>query len=103
MSSILSRRSAFLLIIVLAALTGVLAVNYFDAAANSKEANPTPNRSKGPNLVDLARKKASCCNTKATETASFSAFAAPEYQTYKLTATYYTLRNGIAATLMLNN
>jgi hypothetical protein len=57
----------------------------------------------GPDLFDLSRKKASCCNASETDTTAFSPFAAPEYETYRLAATYYSLRGGLATMLMLNN
>src|SRR5687768_4492030 len=59
-------------------------------------------RYNGPDLVDLGRSKASCCGAKA-DTAVFSPLSIPEYETYKLTATYYSLRDDLTTTLMLNN
>ncbi len=59
--------------------------------------------SNGPDLLDLSRKKASCCSAAEVDTTAFTAFAAPEYDTYRLTATYYSLRGGLTTTLMLNN
>lgn len=57
----------------------------------------------GPDLLDLSRKKTSCCSATEANTTPFTPFAAPEYETYRLTATYYSLRGGLATTLMLNN
>ncbi len=56
-----------------------------------------------PDLLDLSRKKASCCNAAEKDPTAFTPFAAPEYETYRLTATYYSLRGGLTTTLMLNN
>ncbi len=53
-----------------------------------------------PDMFDGA--KSSCCGTQ-TEQGSFSPLNSPEYETYRLTATYYTLRSNLATTLMLNN
>jgi hypothetical protein len=59
--------------------------------------------SKIPGLLDLSRKKVSCCNAAEKDPTTFTPFAAPEYETYRLTATYYSLRGGLTTTLMLNN
>ena len=56
-----------------------------------------------PDLLDLSRKKASCCNAAENDTTAFTPFAAADYETYRLTATYYNLRGGLTTTLMLNN
>lgn len=60
------------------------------------------NRSSGLDLVELSKAKASCCGTKAAAT-NFTPLNSPEYETYKLTATYYSLRDNLTVTLMLNN
>jgi hypothetical protein len=56
-----------------------------------------------PGLLDLSRKKASCCNAAEKGPTAFTPFAAADYETYRLTATYYSLRGGLTTTLMLNN
>lgn len=55
-----------------------------------------------PNLLELSRPAGSCCGAQ-PERARFTPANVPDYETYKLTATYYTLREGLTATLMLNN
>ncbi|MGH9947045.1 MAG: hypothetical protein ACRD6X_07605 [Pyrinomonadaceae bacterium] len=52
-------------------------------------------------LFGLTEKGRNCCGHK-TNTISVSAFV-PEYETYTLTGTYYTLNDNLTATLMLNN
>lgn len=59
-------------------------------------------RSSGPDLVGLSRSKASCCGAKA-DIMGFMPVSLPQYETYKLTATYYSLRDELTTTLMLNN
>src|SRR5258706_2046915 len=56
----------------------------------------------GQDLFGLGKEKRSCCGAKAKQM-SFAPLSSPEYDTYKLTATYYSLRDNLSATLMLNN
>lgn len=56
----------------------------------------------GLDLVELTKAKSSCCGTKAA-TANFVSANSPEYETYGLTATYYSLRDNLNAILMFNN
>ena len=53
-------------------------------------------------ITQLGKSKKSCCGAAAKENNS-PAFYSPEYETYKLTATYYSLRENLHTTLMLNN
>jgi len=48
----------------------------------------------------MSKSKQGCCGAK--QNPSFSSLA-PEYETYKLTGTYYMLNDGLTTTLMLNN
>lgn len=54
-----------------------------------------------PGIFDIAKPKSSCCGQK-PESISYAALN-PVYETYKLTGTYYSLRENLAASLMLNN
>jgi hypothetical protein len=58
--------------------------------------------SEAPDLLKLSRSKATCCGAS-SEPAGFSPLAAPEYETYRLTGTYFNLNEGLTVTLMLNN
>ena len=61
-------------------------------------------RSNGLEVFELGKPKSSCCGAS-LDGKSITALSSPEteYETYKLTATYYTLRDNLSATLMFNN
>jgi len=54
-------------------------------------------------LLDISKPENGCCAIAAAKAPQFKAINAPEYETYKLTATYFRVREGWTTTLMFNN
>ena len=55
-----------------------------------------------PEWRGLTGAKGGCCGAT-PDTQMLKALSSPEYETYRLTATYYSLRDNLTTTLMLNN
>lgn len=55
-----------------------------------------------PEIFAISDTKKSCCSRSANKT-TFASLDYPDYETYTLTGTYYSLEENLTATLMLNN
>lgn len=60
-----------------------------------------PTRKSDPDVFGIGGTKRGCCGKK-PESLDYLALN-PEYETYRLTGTYYSLRGNLSASLMLNN
>lgn len=85
-------RSFFWLFLFVLCLTTVV-------SAQISRAKP---RSGVPDIFGANKATNSCCGAK-QNTESFSPLTSPVYESYKLTATYYSLKDNLTTTLMLNN
>lgn len=83
-------------------LSIILAISCSGTAQISSSERIAGSRFKAPNLFDVADVKPGCCsgNSKETPVVRFNNL---ETESYKLTATYYSLRDNLTTTLMLNN
>jgi hypothetical protein len=72
------------------------------AAASAQSFRPANKPFKLPDIVGLKENKRSCCGGMSAVKAGLPRVAA-EYEYYRLTGTYYSLKDGLSAGLMFNN
>ncbi len=99
-----SHRKSIIVVLLLTLVGLVSFQELFKATATDKPSSTSHRLKKSADDFDITKPgkgQPACCATAKPNT--LQPFSSPEYETYKLTATYYSIRDGLTSTLMFNN